>query len=118
MNPDRSNKTFLTSSHDATVLVWDLRSDAAVVCPPLPPPLFVYRRAQGKADGGSFLMMQGRLNHMEGPSIVEWDSTGQIWAVALPETSYIMLYSSASFDVVSFTRMSHDNEAFCSRTLR
>ena len=63
-------------------------------------------------------MMQGRLNHMEGPSIVEWDSTGQIWAVALPETSYIMLYSSASFDVVSFTRMSHDNEAFCSRTLR
>jgi hypothetical protein len=37
MNPDRANKTFLTSSHDATVLVWDLRSDAAVVRPTVPP---------------------------------------------------------------------------------
>jgi hypothetical protein len=52
---------------------------------------------------------------MEGPSIVEWDSTGQIWAVALPETSYIMLYSSASFDVVSYARsIIQDDLEMCS----
>ena len=51
MNPDRANNTFLTSSHDATVLVWDQRSDAAVVRPTDRLPSSS-RHDQEKADGG------------------------------------------------------------------
>lgn len=71
MNP--INNAFLTGSEDQTVMIWDLRANEA----------------------------RGVMRQMEGPTLTAWDPRGEVWAVALPDSHAVLMYSVASYDNVS-----------------
>lgn len=45
---------------------------------------------------------QGKLNQLNGPCLTDWDPTGTVWAVALPDSHHICLYAANSFDQAPF----------------
>lgn len=47
------------------------------------------------------------LNQMEGPCLVDWDPTGIVFAVAMPDIHYVCLYSNNQLDKVSLSQAVH-----------
>lgn len=85
------DNTFLTGSDDQTVLVWDLRANAATVS----------GGASDMIQLGDlilFFLLQGQLQQMDGTCLTAWDGTGDVFAVALPQAHAVLLYALSSFD--------------------